>query len=248
MAINVVNIAGRACADPEEKGDKAVALRIAADRERKGSKGEVVSDYHDLIAFDKNADFIKKYVKKGTSLFVTGSIRDNNYTDKEGNKVYSKQFVIDKISFASGESFCQAIIGGNLTKEPEVRYSTGERSMAIARYTIAVNRGKDKDGKEQTDYVDCTSFGKTAENIEKYMKKGSPMTCIGEIQNESWTDKEGKKRTSTRLVSSRVIFGSKKEDCENAGGDNSSAGKQEASKYDFDFMNVTDDMEELPFK
>ena len=93
------------------------------------------------------------------------------------------------------------IIGGNLTKDIETRRTPG--GTAVADFTVAVNRKwKDKTGemKGEVSFVLCSAFGKTAENIEKYFKKGDPIIVDGRIKVDSWTDKEGKKRITTKII------------------------------------------------
>ena len=92
----------------------------------------------------------------------------------------------------------KVLLCGRLTKDPDVRYSQGENAMAIARYSLAVDRrGKDK----EADFINCVCFGKTAEFAEKYLKKGMKILISGRIQTGNYTDKEtGKKVYTTDVV------------------------------------------------
>jgi single-strand DNA-binding protein len=121
---------------------------------------------------------------------------------------------------------------GRLSRDPEVRYTQGEKSTAVARFGIAVDRrGKD----EKADFFNVTAFGKTAEFVEKYLKKGTKICLAGRIQQEEWTDKEGQKRTTVGVIAEEVEF------CER---------KQEQPATDTNgFMTVPDniDGDELPF-
>ena len=90
------------------------------------------------------------------------------------------------------------ILMGRLTKDPQVSY-TGE-GKAIARFTVAVDRNKD-----QSDFIGCVAFGKTAEIIEKYFAKGKPIALLGHIQTGSY-EKEGKKVYTTDVIADRVEF------------------------------------------
>lgn len=103
---------------------------------------------------------------------------------------------------------------GRLTKDPEVRYTTNQ--TAVARFTIAINKGKDKDGKDLgADYPSIVAFGKTAELVEKYVNKGRLIGVQGRIQTGSY-EKDGKKYYTTDIIADRVEFlESKKETPEN---------------------------------
>ena len=91
----------------------------------------------------------------------------------------------------------KVILTGRLTRDPEVRYTNGDNQMAIARYTLAVDRrGKDKDA----DFPNCVCFGKAAEFVEKYLKKGTKIAVTGRIQTGSYTNKGGVKVYTTEVV------------------------------------------------
>ena len=94
----------------------------------------------------------------------------------------------------------KVIICGRLVRDPEVRYSQGEKSTAIARYTVAVDRKFKKDGEQSADFISCISFGKTAEFAEKYLRKGIKMLIVGRIQTGSYTNKDGQKVYTTDVV------------------------------------------------
>lgn len=106
------------------------------------------------------------------------------------------------------------ILKGRLCKDIEVRYTTGENSIAVGRTSIAIDRkGKDN----ETDFINVVAFGKTAEFIEKYFSKGQEILIAGRIQVNPYEDKEGHKRTSTDVVIEQVEFcGSKRQAVEQA--------------------------------
>lgn len=82
---------------------------------------------------------------------------------------------------------------GRLTKDPDVRYSAqGDKSLAIARYTLAVNRRIKVEGQPDADFIRCVALGKNGEFVEKYLHKGMKIAVIGEWRTGSFTDKEGK--------------------------------------------------------
>lgn len=102
-------------------------------------------------------------------------------------------------------------MSGRLTKDPEIRYTSGQNSMAIANFSIAVDRRFKKEGGADADFFNCTAFGKTAEFMEKYWKKGMKALLSGRLENESWTDKEGNKHTSTKILIDEIEFCEKKQ-------------------------------------
>lgn len=98
-----------------------------------------------------------------------------------------------------------------LTKDPVIRYTTGENKTAVASFSIAVDRRIKREGGPDADFFDCTAWGKTAEFMEKYWKKGMKAAISGRLENESWTDKEGNKRISTKIIVDEIEFCEKKE-------------------------------------
>ena len=82
---------------------------------------------------------------------------------------------------------------GRLTRDPEVRYSQSENSLAIARWTLAVDRRGKKQGEQEADFISCVAFGKHAEHVEKYYKQGLKIVLSGRIQTGSYTNKDGQK-------------------------------------------------------
>ena len=101
---------------------------------------------------------------------------------------------------------------GRVAKDIEVRYTTGGQPMAIARFTLAVNRRFKKQGEPDADFFNCVAFGKTGEFAEKYMKKGGQFTVVGRLQNRSWEDNNGQKRYATDIVAEEIYFAGGKED------------------------------------
>ena len=89
---------------------------------------------------------------------------------------------------------------GRLTKNPEVKCLQDENSTAMARYTLAVDRRYRKDGKAETDFISCVSFGKNAEFAEKYLKKGLKILVSGRIQTGSYVNQEGNKVYATNVI------------------------------------------------
>ncbi|MBQ8663519.1 MAG: single-stranded DNA-binding protein [Eubacterium sp.] len=142
----------------------------------------------------------------------------------------------------------KVILMGRLTRDPEVRYSQGEQSTAVARYTIAVDRRFKRDGDAQTaDFIGCVAFGRQAEFAEKYFRKGTKIAVVGRIQTGSYTNKDGQRVYTTDVVVEEQEFAESKA----ASADN---GFQPADRpspsnaFGDGFMNIPDGIdEELPF-
>lgn len=101
----------------------------------------------------------------------------------------------------------KVIVVGRLTRDPEMKYTTGESATAIARFSLAVNRKfKNADGEYEADFINCVAFGKTAEFVEKYFNKGMAMGIVGRIQTGSYTNKDGQKVYTTEVVVEETEF------------------------------------------
>ena len=105
----------------------------------------------------------------------------------------------------------KVILMGRLVKEPEVRYSQGAEPIAVARYTLAVNRRFKRQGEPEADFINCVAFGKTGEFAEKYFKKGQLVTITGRLQVRSW-DKDGERRYATEVIIEEQHFAESKKD------------------------------------
>lgn len=106
----------------------------------------------------------------------------------------------------------KVILMGRLAREPEVRYSQGTEPLAIARYTLAVNRRFKRQGEPEADFINCVAFGKKGEFAEKYFKKGQMVSVVGRLQVRSWDDNEGEKRWTTEVVIEEQYFAESKKD------------------------------------
>lgn len=87
----------------------------------------------------------------------------------------------------------KVILMGRLTRDCEVRYSQGAEPVAVNRFSVAVNRKFKKEGEPDADFFNCIAFGKQGEVISQYFKKGNLINIVGELRNNNWTDKDGKK-------------------------------------------------------
>ena len=94
----------------------------------------------------------------------------------------------------------KVVFVGNLTRDPEVRYSQGASQTTVARFSIAVNRIFKREGEPDADFFNCTAFGRQAEFIEKYLHKGSKVALSGKVQNDNYTNKDGQKAYTTEIL------------------------------------------------
>lgn len=104
----------------------------------------------------------------------------------------------------------KVILMGRLTRDPEVRYSQGDNVTAIARFTLAVDRRIKRDNEASVDYINCVSFGRSAEFAEKYFHKSTKIVIAGRIQTGSYTNKDGQKVYTTDIVIEEQDFAESK--------------------------------------
>lgn len=156
----------------------------------------------------------------------------------------------------------KVILMGRLTRDPDIRYSTGESATAVARYTLAVDRRFRRDSDQTADFIGCVAFGRNAEFAEKYLRQGTKIVAVGRIQTGSYTNRDGQRVYTTDVVVEEQEFAESKAASENSrssynnnsyGGNNSyqsapapsSAPKMTSADG---FMNIPDGIEEeLPF-
>ena len=145
----------------------------------------------------------------------------------------------------------KVILMGRLTRDPEVRYSQGETPLAIARYSLAVDRrGRNTQDGQTADFINCVAFGRQGEFAEKYLKKGTKIVVTGRIQTGSYTNKDGVRVYTTDVVVEEQEFAESK--ASQNGGQDMGGGfippQQDAPVEAGDgFMNIPDGIEELPF-
>lgn len=141
----------------------------------------------------------------------------------------------------------KVILMGNLTRDPEIRYSQGSEPICVARYTLAVNRRTGNSGGQQSaDFIQCVAFGKKGEFAEKYLKQGVKIVVSGRIQTGSYTDRDGRKVYTTEVVIEEQEFAESKGNSEQRQqGQQENAGYTDAGDG---FMNIPEGIdEELPF-
>ena len=144
----------------------------------------------------------------------------------------------------------KVILMGRLTRDPEVRYSQTAEPVAIARYTLAVDRKFKNEGERTADFISCIAFGRNAEFAEKYLRKGIKIAATGRIQTGSYTIKEGQKVQTTDVVIEEQEFAESKGSGESSRQERDRAAMQAAGYGDAGdgFMNIPDGIdEELPF-
>ena len=135
----------------------------------------------------------------------------------------------------------KVILMGRLTRDPDVRYSQGEQTTAVARFTLAVDRRFKREGEQAADFISCVAFGKTGEFLEKYCHQGTKLVIEGRIQTGSYTNRDGQKVYTTDIVV---------ESCEFAESKNTNNSTANSNSVDNDgFMKIPDgvDDEGLPF-
>ena len=131
----------------------------------------------------------------------------------------------------------KVILMGRLTRDPDVRYSQGENSTAVARYSLAVDRRFSRNDENNTDFINIVAFGKQGEFAEKYLHKGTKILVSGRIQTGSYTNKEGQKVYTTDVVAEDQEFAESKNAAGNApAGDSGFSGGSDKGGADDDFM------------
>lgn len=124
-------------------------------------------------------------------------------------------------------------LSGRLTKEPDVRYGGENNSVAIARFTLAV------DDYKSTDFINIRALGKTAEWVEKWLQKGNRIELTGKIKTGHYTGRDGKEIYYTEVLASSIAFGETKAESQQ---------RQQATPSGDDFMDIPDGCDSgLPF-
>lgn len=132
------------------------------------------------------------------------------------------------------------ILIGRLVKDPEIRYTAGAEPLAIAGFTLAVDRKVKRNGKSEADFINCTAFGKLGETIEKYLAKGHKVGISGRLQQGSYIRKDGTKAYSYDVIVEELDFLTSKAEAEQM--------RENIPTTPNDFMDVPDDVDEdLPF-
>ena len=145
----------------------------------------------------------------------------------------------------------KVVLMGRLTRDPEVRYSQGENALAIARYTLAVDRRFKRDGEQTADFINCVVFGKSAEFTERYFRQGMRVVVCGRIQTGSYTNRDGVKVYTTEVVVEEQEFAESKAtaDSNNNYQPQQPVASQPTAPAGDGFMNIPDSVDDsgLPF-
>ena len=145
----------------------------------------------------------------------------------------------------------KVILMGRLTRDPNVRYSprnNSQEEMAIARYTLAVDRRGAKDGQQSADFISCVAFGRDGEFAEKYLKQGTKVVVTGRIQTGSYTNRDGQKVYTTDVIVEEQEFAESKAASASNSGYQASPSPSPSADIGDGFMNIPDGIdEELPF-
>lgn len=133
---------------------------------------------------------------------------------------------------------------GRLTRDPEVRYSQGANQTAVARFSLAVDRKFKREGEPEADFFNCTSFGKQAEFVERYLHKGTKVVLSGRIQNNNYTNKDGQIVYAVQVMVEEIEFAESK----NGGSSDGQSSTPTSPSSSDGFMNIPDGIDEdLPF-
>lgn len=143
----------------------------------------------------------------------------------------------------------KVILMGRLTRDPEIRYTQGEDSKTVARFTLAVDRRYKQEGQQSADFISCITFGKTAEFMERYTRQGTKLVVEGRIQTGSYTNRDGNKVYTTDVVVENVEFAESKNASEQSQAGSSPSRPEPSMSMTEGFMNIPDgvDDEGLPF-
>ena len=142
----------------------------------------------------------------------------------------------------------KVILCGRLTRDPEMRYSQGDRQTCLARYTLAVDRKFKRDGEPSADFINCVAFGKLGEFAEKYFQKGTKIFVSGRLQGNNYKNRDGQSIYSLQLMVEEQEFAESKSQSQQNQAQQSVPKNVPAPNVE-GFMNVPDSMEdELPFQ
>lgn len=132
---------------------------------------------------------------------------------------------------------------GRLVRDIELKYTNSQTPVAVANFTLAVNRRFKRDGEPDADFFDCVAFGRTAETMDKFLSKGRQIALTGRLQVRTWEDKEGKKRKTVEVIVESFDFCGKREDA-----DGQQQTQQDSAETTGGFYPISDDDDDdLPF-
>lgn len=152
----------------------------------------------------------------------------------------------------------KVILMGRLTRDPEVRAAG---TTTVAKFSLAVDRRFKREGEPEADFFNCTAFGKQADFVERYLRRGTKMVVVGRIQNDNYTNREGQKVYSVQIMVDELEFAESKNAQQggnysqpmggfqsgNDFGTQPSGRPQPSQAVADDFMSIPDSVDELPF-
>lgn len=144
----------------------------------------------------------------------------------------------------------RVVLMGRLTKDPDVRYTQGEQPMAVARYTLAVDRRRSRNSQDEqkADFISCVAFGKGGEFAEKWLHKGTKIVVSGRIQTGSYTKQDGTRVYTTDVVVEESEFAESKAAASSYRQESADNGTAMGVTGSDGFMSIPDGIdEELPF-
>lgn len=210
---NQVLLVGNVGQDPDiniTAGGQPVAnLNVATTirvKDRQTGEPKDYTEWHRLSAFGQMAENIAKYVKKGTSIFITGRLVYRKYTDEAGVERIATNVQIDSWSLHPRGSVNLIVLSGNLGDDPELRTIPGTERQVVNFSMATTDSWKDKvsgERIERTEWHRVTAFDRNAETIAKYVKKGNPLWVQGRITYREY-EKEGVKHYVTEIVVENV--------------------------------------------
>lgn len=132
---------------------------------------------------------------------------------------------------------------GRAVRDPEIRYTQGQKPMALANFTLAVSRDFKRDGEPDADFFNCTAFGKNAESIEKYVNKGSKLICTAHVQNDNY-EKDGIKHYGVKIIIDKWEFAESKK----AAAEYAEQEQEKPKQQSDDFMPIPSNLDlDMPF-
>ncbi len=211
--------------------------------EKLGLKCNLCEERHheygpEAVHLNRYNDLLLKYMAQ--------TIFEYKHTRRDWMAAVGKSFLD-----VEGDCMNKVILMGRLTRDPDIRYSAGDNPMAIARYTLAVDRKFKREGDAKADFIGCVAFGKGGEFAEKYFKQGMRVVVEGRIQTGSYTNKDGNKVYTTDVVVENQEFAESKRE---SNANRTEAGQQSETSSgsslvdESGFMNIPDGIEnDLPF-
>jgi single-strand DNA-binding protein len=229
--LNIVLLAGTLTQPPELRytpaGLPILELNVAGNDHVLGDDEKLreLAWYHRVTVFGPQGESLANALEAGTPVFVEGRLNYRSWEAQDGSRRTALDVVasrVETLAFgarredptvtdARGQqrlrnALNEVVVIGNLTRDAELRYTPS--GSAVTRFSIAVNeRFRDRSGQDQerTHYVDVNVWRELAESCGE-LAKGDPVFVVGRLVNDSWTDKDGNKRFSTRLEGNRVEF------------------------------------------